>query len=140
MAGDEEWHRVIRHDRTHGAGRLRRTDLAGHPGVGPDLAARNPLYYLQYLSLEGCHPREVRRDLDLLTGERRDNTLGEPVRPLVRAPRKEAAEALSVAPGQPLRRGSLPEEPGHTLLAPLFTQPSRLFVIHLSTSFSIRFV
>ena len=188
VAGDDERDGVVCHDRTHGAGGFRGAGLASHPGVGSDLAARNPLYFLQHLPLKGRLPREVRRDLDLLASERRGDPLGELVRPFVCAPRKEVAEAFSVAPSEPLGRGSfpdqahsslahphidlpqgriareeavgpvgehalyqfvrispryqacgsLPEQPGHTLLTSLVTQPSGFLVVHLTTSFSIR--
>src|SRR5215204_2756474 len=80
VAGDDERDGVVCHDRTHGAGGFRGAGLASHPGVGSDLAARNPLYYLQHLPLKGRLPREVRRDLDLLASERRGDPLGELVR------------------------------------------------------------
>src|SRR5215208_7539163 len=116
VAGDEERDGVVCHHRAHGAGGLRGAGLAGHPGVGPDLAARNPLYYLQHLLLKGRRPREVCRYLHLLTGERRGNPLGEPVRPFACAPRKEVAEAFFVAPGE-LPWGGSPPHQAHASLA-----------------------
>src|SRR5215216_2041404 len=116
VAGDEERDGIVRHHRAHGAGGFRRAGLARYPGVGPDLTARDPPYHLKHPSLEGRRPREVCRDLDLLTGDGRSDSLSHPACRLVGAPRKEASNALPVAFRELLGRGGSAEK-AHTALA-----------------------